>query len=102
MTGVEFGELPATWQDVVKAVQTLMKTFTPELEAQGLFPARDKIEELVASLEQVEIHKRRQSTYALVAFAAMTIHWASTALDRDAHEVLAEIAQGVGVDLHQG
>jgi hypothetical protein len=87
----------STWEDVVKAVETLMASFSSDA-LQGL----ESADELLESLTRLETHEGRQTTYALVAFAAATIRWASAALDLDEAEILAEIARGVGVGPNEG
>jgi hypothetical protein len=84
----------SVWIDVVDAVRTLMETFkTDTLE--GLQHA----DPLLASLEKVETHERRRTTYALVAFAGATIRWAASELSRDEIAVLVEVARGFEVEL---
>jgi hypothetical protein len=90
------GTIGATYVDAVKAIKTLMETFST-----GTLEDFNSSGELLESLTRLETHERRQTTYALVAIAAATIRGTSMALDRDEFEVLREIAQGVGVDSNE-
>jgi hypothetical protein len=87
------GPMHPIWVDVIDAVRTLMETFRSDT-LEGLQNSGSLLE----TLAKLETHERRSTTYALVAFAGVTVRWAASEINRDEADVLAEIARGVGVD----
>ena len=89
-------DMQEIYGDAVDAIRILSETFTLTVETQGLgLPP----EVATAALEKLETHERRPTTYALVVLAAASIRGAAMAMDLDESQFLAEIAQGVGVDI---